>query len=77
MAGEEVRAADRVGTGEDSRSPDSISVKHNQELVHTPITKTHTHTHIDTHRHTVRTDNTHTDTHNQQDCTPTINFFQI
>lgn len=28
-AGEEVRAADRVGAGETSRSPDSISVKHN------------------------------------------------
>lgn len=28
-AGEEVRAADRVGAGEASRSPDSISVKHN------------------------------------------------
>lgn len=43
-AGEEVRAADRVGAGEASRSPDSISVKHNP-ISGVTIAKTHTHAH--------------------------------
>lgn len=40
-AGEEVRAADRVGAGEASRSPDSISVKHNP-ISGVTIAETHT-----------------------------------
>lgn len=55
-AGEEVRAADRVGAGEASRSPDSISVKHNP-ISRVTIAKhtrpyTRKHTHLDTHTHT-------------------------
>lgn len=47
-AGEEVRAADRVGAGEASRSPDSISVKHNP-ISRVTIAK---HTRPYTHKHT-------------------------
>lgn len=47
-AGEEVRAADRVGAGEASRSPDSISVKHNP-ISRVTIAK---HTHPYPHKHT-------------------------
>ncbi len=47
-AGEEVRAADRVGAGEASRSPDSISVKHNP-ISGVTIAK---HTHPYAHKHT-------------------------
>jgi len=46
-AGEEVRAADRVGAGEASRSPDSISVKHNP-ISGVTIAK---HTRPNTHKH--------------------------
>lgn len=50
-AGEEVRAADRVGAGEASRSPDSISVKHNP-ISRVTIARTHTHTHAVKRMHT-------------------------
>lgn len=56
-AGEEVRAADRVGAGEASRSPDSISVKHNP-ISRVTIAK---HTHPYTCKHTCL--NTHTHAH--------------
>lgn len=55
-AGEEVRAADRVGAGEASRSPDSISVKHN------PISRVT----IAKHNHAYTDANTHTSSHTQQ-----------
>lgn len=52
-AGEEVRAADRVGAGEASRSPDSISVKHNPISGVTIAKHTHSRVRRDTHlRHT-------------------------
>lgn len=67
-AGEEVRAADRVGAGETSRSPDSISVKHNPISrvtigKHThPYTDKHIHLNAYTQLHTVPPQHTHSST---------------
>lgn len=71
-AGEEVRAADRVGAGEASRSPDSISVKHNPIsrvtiAKHTqPYAHKHTRLNTCTQMHTV-TPTQHAQTHARTD----------
>lgn len=61
-AGEEVRAADRVGAGEASRSPDSISVKHNPISRVTIAKHTHPYTCKHTHLNTYTRMNTVTPT---------------